>query len=84
MIDSMKKMKCLQKSYFFLRRVKIMYWYETYRDEDSEWHWRLWTPFNRILAISPTGYPSYELCVRAINILKEKGLYAQVNTGNTE
>ncbi len=59
-----------------------MYRYEIYRDEESNWHWRLWSPFNRVIAISPTGYRNYDLAVRAINILKEKGLYAQVNIGS--
>ena len=53
------------------------------RDENSEiWRWRFRSSHNQVMAISPTGYPSYALCERAIGIFTEKAHYAQINPGN--
>ena len=47
-----------------------MYRFERYCQE-KKWYWRLWSPFNRIIAVSATGYSSSALCKGAIAIIKD-------------
>ncbi len=59
--------------------------FEIFRDGDGDeeiWRWRFCAPHNRVMAISPMGYPSYALCERAIGIFKQKAHFAQITLGN--
>ena len=55
-----------------------MFWFEVYQ-EKTEWCWRFWSPYNRVIARSPNGYISHALCDRAIEILRVKIRCAEIS-----